>query len=107
MKRALLLIPLCVIIALIDAPITPVEQYDYTPETIVADYVYVYEYDGRLKTSCRTGEYDMPQVGSWYALENETYVVTNARLMCCDGMRNDEIVISVYCEKLANYLTRQ
>lgn len=102
MKRALLLIPLCVIIALIDAPISQPEKLVYAqPETLVADYVYIYEYDGRLKTSCRRGEYDMPQVGAWYALENETYVVTNARLMWCDGMHNDEIIVSVYCEKLA------
>lgn len=108
MKRAILLILLCVIIALIDAPISVSDdiQKSILPETIIADYVYIYEYDGRIKTSCRRGEYDMPQVGSWYALENETYVITNARLVWCNDMRNDEILVSVYCEKLQNYLTK-
>lgn len=107
MKRALILIPLCVIIAMIDAPILQHEKLvDAQPEKLIADYVYIYEYDGRLKTSCRRGEYVQPAIGEWYALENETYVITNYKHVWCDGMPLNEVTISIYCESIKKYLTK-
>lgn len=100
MIRALYLIPLIVIIAAIDAPIQQDTIADIQQDKLIADYVYIYAYDGRIKTSCRTGEYIMPEVGEWYALENETYVITNVHLVWCDDMELDDITLAVYCKRL-------